>query len=149
MREEIAQARQTRTAQEEASRTAHRELVFRSLSDPVLQACWEPPTRPMTAAEWRQIAFTNLIVARWDNSFRLGRMTEDRLRGMLDGHFRGERARAHWEQAGDGWVRHAHAGNNRRARRFADIAAEQFRAAVAAGPAVAADAYFTPDVPSP
>ncbi|MCL8014497.1 DUF6082 family protein [Streptomyces sp. AS02] len=141
----IYQARQTRVAQEEAARAAHRELVLFSLGDPALFACWEPSRNPVTVEEWKRLAFTNLIFQRWANSFALGRTTEQQARGMLLEHFRGQPARGHWERARTGWIRHAEAGTNRRARHFAHIAEECYQAAVAAGPAVEVNQYFEPD----
>ncbi|MEV1006627.1 DUF6082 family protein [Streptomyces sp. NPDC049881] len=141
------QARQTRVEQEESARSAHRELVLLSLGDPVLRTCWEPPGAEVTADEWRRLAFTNLIMARWENSFRLRRTTEEQLRRLLANHFRGAPARTHWAQAGHGWRLHAEAGGNRRARRFALLADECFHAAVARGAAVAPEDYFLPDTP--
>ncbi|MFE6283011.1 DUF6082 family protein [Streptomyces sp. NPDC057877] len=140
------QARQTRVAQEEAARAAHRELVMYSLNDPSLLTCWEPPRDRITEEEYRRRAFTNLIFSRWANSFVLGRTTEDQARGLLLQHFRGQTARAHWEQARSGWIRQAEAGLNRRARRFARIAEECYQASVVAGPAVAVNEYFESEI---
>ncbi|WP_425473542.1 DUF6082 family protein [Streptomyces tailanensis] len=145
----IYQARQTRVAQEEAARVGHRDLVLFSLHDPVLLECWEPPRDGTTRDEWKRIAFTNLIITRWANSFKLGRTTEGQLRGVLGEHFRGQPARDHWEGARAGWIRHVEAGTSRRARRFACIADECYQAAVEAGPAVAASQYFEPQHPEP
>lgn len=142
------QARQTHIAREETGRTAHRELVLLSLADEELLPCWEAPAASVTAAEWKRIVFTNLIVMGWENSYRLGSMNDAQLRLMLTGHFRGQSARAHWSQARDGWRRLTDEGTERRAHEFATIAEECFQAAIAAGPAVAASAYFAP-VPEP
>ncbi|MFE2044681.1 DUF6082 family protein [Streptomyces sp. NPDC059477] len=141
----VYQARQTRVAQEEAVRAAHRELVLFSLSDPVLQACWEPARDRITSEEWKRRAFTNLIFTRWSSSYIQGRTTEEQVRGILLEHFRGQPARVHWEQARVGWIRHEQAGTNRRARQFARLAEECYQAAVAAGPAVSAHEYFEPE----
>ncbi|MET9860716.1 DUF6082 family protein [Streptomyces smyrnaeus] len=138
----VYQARQTQTAQEEASRSTHRELVVLSLTDPVLQSCWEPPKEPVTPDEWRRLAFTNMIVTWWENSFRLGHLTEEQLRLMLMEHFRGAPARAHWAQAREGWLQHADAGGSRRARRFPRLADQCYLAAVEAGAAVHPEDYF-------
>ncbi|MFE1437111.1 DUF6082 family protein [Streptomyces sp. NPDC058739] len=138
------QARQTRIAQEAARRDAHRELIILALGDPSLLACWEPPAIPMTVARRKQILFTNLIVTNWESDFRLGSLGPAALRGMLDGHFQGEIARAHWAAGGAGWRASAEHSADTKRHQFVRIADERYTRAVANSPAVPAADYFDP-----
>ncbi|MGP3974464.1 DUF6082 family protein [Streptomyces sp. 8N114] len=138
----VLQARQTQAAQEESSWAGYRELVFRSLEDPSVAVCWEPPTVPRSREEWKQIAYTNLIVTGWDKAFRLGRITSDQLAIVLRQHFRGELARRHWAAAREDWLAIAKTARSRRTRRFATIVDTEYYAALRTGPAVAPEDYF-------
>lgn len=140
----ILQARQTRAAQEEASWNSHRELIYKALENPSLLACWEPPAREMTAQEWAQMSYVNLIVTHWDKAFRLGLITSEQLPLVARRHFAGALARRHWEMGGGDWIRLAQYSNSRQARQFPLIMDAEYRAACQAGPATSPADYFGP-----
>lgn len=136
------QARQAHAAQEEASWASHRELVLLAMNDPTLIASWDPP-RASNPDEWRQIAYTNLIVTGWDKAFRLGRITSEQLPMVLDKHFRGQMARVHWEAAREDWMRIANKAKGRRVRQFASIMDARYQLALTQEPAIGPENYFT------
>ncbi|MFF6915694.1 DUF6082 family protein [Streptomyces sp. NPDC012466] len=138
------QARQTRTASEEAQRSWHRQLLLVTLEHPEFMVCWEPPTTELTMDRARQLMFTHLIVTSWDAEFRLGRVGEQGVRGLLERHFQGECARMHWAGRSNGWRRYVVAAGDARGIRFVELMDEAYEAALAAGPPVLSAAYFVP-----
>ncbi|MBL1085171.1 hypothetical protein JK359_24905 [Streptomyces actinomycinicus] len=138
------QARQTRIQNGEAHRSAHRELVLLTLSDPAYQVCWEPPNTPMTQERWKQLLVANLIVSMWSTDYKLGLMDDHLLRAVLEDYFRGEIGRAYWHNSGPSWHRYFARSGDRHERRFLALAEDAYRTAVAAGPAVPAAEYFRP-----
>ncbi|MEU1280258.1 DUF6082 family protein [Streptomyces sp. NPDC005805] len=143
------QARQNRIATEETTWSAHRELLLLSLSDTEFLPCWEPPTIPVSQEEWRRMVFTNLIIQDWEKTYVFGLMSDAQLVRTFEVHFQGQTARDHWRNSRVHYLRHAEAGTNRRTRRFAQTADRCYEAAVAAGEAVAASAYFGARPPVP
>ncbi|MER7171411.1 DUF6082 family protein [Streptomyces mesophilus] len=142
------QARQTRIAHEETQRSTHRELILQSINDPDLMPCWEPPVgRPVTRVQSRQILFVNLIVNSWRTDFRLRRTGDAAMTLILDGHFRGEIGRLHWQRNAAGWRAEAVAEGDRRSRRFVELADEAYARAVSAGPPMATADYYLPAAP--
>jgi hypothetical protein len=138
------QARQTRIQNEEAHRSAHRELVVLSLSDPAYQVCWEPPNTRTTQERWRQLLVANLIVSMWSSDYKLGFLDDRTTRAVLSDYFRGEIGRAYWHNSGPSWHRYFDEGRDARQRRFVNLAEEAYAAAVAAGPPILTRDYFDP-----
>ncbi|MEU3774853.1 DUF6082 family protein [Streptomyces sp. NPDC032472] len=138
------QAKQARLDGEQTFRAAHRELTMLTLGDSALLRCWEPPRTPMTEARWRQVIVTNLIVSMWASDHHLGRLNDSALRVVLGAHFRGEVARAHWENSGPMWRDHMAALDDPRRLRFVEIVDEQYHHAREAGPPVSDGEFFSP-----
>ena len=138
------QARQTRIQNEEAHRSAHRELVLLSLSNPAYQVCWEPPNTRMTEERWRQLLVANLIVSMWSSDYKLGVMDDRTTLAVLDDYFRGEIGRAYWLNSGPSWHGYFDGSRDARQRRFVSLAEEAYTAAVAAGPPILIRDYFDP-----
>ncbi|MFD3582940.1 DUF6082 family protein [Streptomyces sp. NPDC058683] len=138
------EARQTRTQNEESHRSAHRELVILTLSDPSFQVCWEPPNTPMTQEKWKQLLVANLIVSMWSSDYKLGLVDDRTTRATLDDYFRGEVGRNYWHNSGPSWHRYSAGSRDRRERRFVTLAEEAYRAALAAGDPVLTVDYFLP-----
>jgi hypothetical protein len=138
------QSRQTATANEEAQRASHRQLVVMALNDPELMVCWEPPSIEMTPVEAKQIGFANLIISNWSADYSLKRFNDDALRVRLEVHFRGEIARKHWQVGGLGWRRFAEALGDSRGIRFVTLIDEAYAQAVSAGPPRSSSSYYRP-----
>jgi hypothetical protein len=138
------QARETRMQNAEARRSAHRELIVLTLSDPTYQVCWEPPNMPMTQERWGQLLVANLIVSNWSTDYKLGLMDDHLASAVLKDYFRGEVGRAYWHNSGPSWHRYFTQSGDRRERRFLGLAEAAYRAAVADGPPVSSTEYFLP-----
>jgi hypothetical protein len=138
------QSRQTNMSNEEAQRSSHRELVIMAINDPDLMVCWEPPRIAVTHAEFRQIAFYNLILHNAWADYRLKRTNEGELRVRIERFYEGEIARKHWQGWGDGWRRSMEALGDPRSTRFVMLVDEAYTRAVSAGPPRPSSAYFTP-----
>ncbi|WP_369779697.1 DUF6082 family protein [Streptomyces sp. R33] len=136
------QAKQARLDGEQTFRAAHRELTMLTLSDPALLRCWEPPRIPTTEARWKQLMVTNLIVSMWASDHHLGRLNDNALRVVLRAHFRGEVARAHWENSGPMWRDHMAALEDAPRLRFVEIMDEVYQHARDAGPPVMDREFF-------
>lgn len=139
------QAHQTTISNEEERRAAHRELALMSINDPELLVCWSPSQIPLPLGLARQLHFTHLIITQFYSDYLLKRVNDDATRVQLEQHFRGERAREHWVDRSMGWREFAEATGDARQIRFVDLMDEAYAHAVAAGPAIAASAYFAPD----
>ncbi|MFJ2005543.1 DUF6082 family protein [Streptomyces chartreusis] len=138
------QARQTTVEREEAQRAGYRELILWSMNDPDLIPCWQPFDTPVTAVRWKQLAYTNLIMNAWRTDYRLRRAGSKATRTLLETHFRGELARAHWENSRATWRRYAVAEGTRRGIRFVDLVDEAYEEATTSGPAILASSYLAP-----
>lgn len=138
------QAKQARLEGEQTFRAAHRELTMLTLTDSALLRCWEPPRIPMTEARWKQLIVTNLIVSMWASDHHLGRLNDGALRVVLGAHFRGEVARAHWENSGSMWRDHMAALEEPRRLRFVEIVDEVYHHAGETGPPVMDREFFIP-----
>ncbi|MFF7984853.1 DUF6082 family protein [Streptomyces sp. NPDC007901] len=138
------QGRQTRIQNEEAHRSAHRELVLLTLSDPAYEVCWEPPNTSMTREKWKQLLVANLIVSMWSTDYKLGLMDSHLARSVLQDYFRGEVGRAYWHNSGPSWHRYFANSRDKHEREFLGLAEEAYRSAVAAGAPVPTSAYFLP-----
>nr|WSW47848.1 DUF6082 family protein [Streptomyces sp. NBC_01001] len=136
------QAKQARLDGEQTFRSAHRELTMLALSDSALLRCWEPPRIPMTEARWKQLMVTNLIVSMWASDHHLGRLNDSALRVVLSAHFRGEVARAHWENSAPMWRDHMAALEDPPRLRFVEIVDEAYQHAREAGPPVLDGEFF-------
>ncbi|MCX4588684.1 DUF6082 family protein [Streptomyces sp. NBC_01549] len=140
----VYQARQTHIQNEEAHRSAHRELVLLTLSDPAYQVCWEPPNTRMTEERWRQLLVANLIVSMWSSDYKLGLMDDRTMLAILSDYFRGEIGRAYWHNSGPSWHAYLNEGRDGRQRRFVNLAEKAYTAAVATGPPLLTRDYFEP-----
>ncbi|MCX4988484.1 MULTISPECIES: DUF6082 family protein [unclassified Streptomyces] len=137
------QARQVRIEHQEGQRSAHRELILWSLSDPELLTCWEPPRIPVSRERYKKILFVNLIMAAWITDFRLRRTGEGATLANLREHFRGEVARAHWAEGREKWRAHSEVQEgDTLGLRFVDLADQAYREAIATEPPVAEEDYF-------
>ncbi|MEU4496047.1 DUF6082 family protein [Streptomyces sp. NPDC023998] len=136
------QARQSRMEGEQTFRAAHRELTILTLGDSALMRCWEPPRIPMTEERRKQVIVTNLIMSMWSSDHRLMRINDQAMRVALDGHFRGEVARVHWENSGPSWRANVTAVGDPHGTRFVDLVDAAYTAAVASGPPVTDGQYF-------
>jgi hypothetical protein len=136
------QSRQIKIANEEAQRASHRQLLLASLEDPDLAACWEPVavTSPL---EHKQLIFVNLIVSNWYADYRLKRINDETLRVVAELHFKGEAARRHWRLSAANWRSWAETLEGRRPIRFVSLLDEAYSQAVAAGPPVPHDSYYS------
>ncbi|MEU5957965.1 DUF6082 family protein [Streptomyces sp. NPDC047525] len=141
----LYQARQSRLAAHQLTRTNQRELFVLAMQDPTLLPCFAPPGRPMSEQRFKQIGFANLILAGIYSSYALGEFSEAGLRHELVSHFRSEIARQHWEIRGDYWAEEAEHSGKRTGQSFVRIANQAYREAVSEGPSVAPSQYFTPE----
>ncbi|MFJ1605030.1 DUF6082 family protein [Streptomyces sp. NPDC088253] len=140
----VYQARQTHIQNEEAHRSAHRELVLLTLSDPAYQVCWEPPNTRMTQERWRQLLVANLIVSMWSSDYKLGLYDDRTMLAVLSDYFRGEIGRAYWHNSGPSWRAYFNESRHARQRRFVNLAEKAYTTAVAAGPPLLTRDYFEP-----
>lgn len=138
----VYQGRQSGLESEEAKRAVHRELLQMAMNDPELIPCWDPLAQPVTATQWKQLVYVNLIFNAWYADYRIGRYGEAMARVILATHFRGELARLHWGRFASDWRQLSAAEDTRRGARFIELADEVYRQAVAAGPAVPVSAYL-------
>ncbi|MEV7325292.1 DUF6082 family protein [Streptomyces sp. NPDC093970] len=138
------QARQVRIEHQELQRTAHRELILWSLSNPEFLTCWGPVNIPITQQRYKKIVYVNLIMGFWLTDFRLQRVSDKATLVNLRDHFRGEIARAHWSESKGKWRAFSEAQKGDVAGlRFVDLADQAYNEAVVAGPPVMEDDYFT------
>ncbi|MFF8426042.1 DUF6082 family protein [Streptomyces sp. NPDC016566] len=137
------QSRQTDIALEQAIRASHQNVIGMLLNDPALLAGGEPPLMEVTQQEMKQVILANLFMSNWLATYRLNRLTDDALRVLLSGHFRGEIPRRHWEGAGEQWRQLATASKARKEVRFVSIVEEEYRNAVSQGPAIPPSSYFS------
>ncbi|MFD0435566.1 DUF6082 family protein [Streptomyces chartreusis] len=142
------QARQTRVAHEEATRSHHRELIFRALDEPELRVCWGPHPHAVTSQRWRQFLYCNMIVSFWHSEYILRRSTDETVKFLTKRFFEGEIGREYWSTWGAGW-REAMQAEGVRSRKFTDLVDGSFRAAEAVGPPLPVTAFFLPDEPDP
>ncbi|MFG2453235.1 DUF6082 family protein [Streptomyces sp. NPDC048512] len=140
------QARQTRIAHEEATRSHHRELLFRALDEPDLRVCWGPYPQAVTSQQYRQFTYCNLIITFWHSEYVIGRSTEETVKTLTKRFFQGEIGRKYWSLYGAGW-RESTQGSDARSQKFVALVDSAFRAAEAVGPPVPVTAFFLPDEP--
>jgi hypothetical protein len=122
------QARQARAQQVQAVRHLHFELFRMTLERPDLYLpLWDNPELSPTK-ESSQYVFTNLIFNYWWMAYDLGVVSEQDLRRLTAGVFRGPVGRSYWKAAQESWVlayRHS-----RRGRRFLQIIGEMYASAI-------------------
>ncbi|MFB6935250.1 DUF6082 family protein [Streptomyces chartreusis] len=138
------QAKQTSIANEEAHRAWHRELVLFLVQHPELMPATDAPRVPTTELQGRQMAICNLFLASWCSDYVLHRVNSQELRVTLHLHFRSALAREHWARASATWRQTEEVDSNPRSLGFVDLVDEVYAAAVAAGPGVPPEAFYTP-----
>lgn len=129
------QIRELEANRVQAERTFHAELVFKALEEPELIECWggnPMPEKDLTAV--RKRGYVNLIITYYYAMFEIGRWSDDTLRRLVADIFTGMPARDHWALAREGW--RDHPSSDAVNHRFIEIMDEEYRRAVARGPAV-------------
>jgi hypothetical protein len=127
----VLQARETRTARQEARRTAIGDLLKMAMDDPELDECWGPVPAEEDPRTRRQMMYVNMIISEWQMSFETKALGEMRLRAIAGEMFQGRIGRAFWESARQ--IRIA-TSQTRRARRFHQIPDQEYRRAPAPPP---------------
>ncbi|MCX4615914.1 MULTISPECIES: DUF6082 family protein [Streptomyces] len=138
------QGRQLKTENEEANRSAHRELILLSLNDEQLAECWEPPHAPITRKRYRQYTYINVILRSWHSEFLLKRLSVAHLQLISDRVMQGEIFREYWAAYRVGWREEARA-TGAASMRFVDKIDDAFQRAELDGPPVSFNDYFMPD----
>ncbi|MFF0213295.1 DUF6082 family protein [Streptomyces vinaceus] len=82
------------------------------------------------------------MMSMWSSDHRLRRINDQATSVALEGHFRGEVARAHWTNSGPNWRAHAMAVGDPHLNRFVHLVDSAYAAAVADGPPVSDSQYF-------
>ncbi|MET7485521.1 DUF6082 family protein [Streptomyces sp. NPDC005538] len=140
----VLQARQLRIDNEDRSRSAHRELLLRSVEDEDLLVCWEPPLYPMTREQYRRVAFINAIYNGWRIEYFSGLISDDVLQSAALRTMRGEVGRTHWKTTRPIWAAEA-ASMGRKYRNFVSVMDLALELAEAEGPPLTPGDYFLPD----
>ncbi|MFI8236547.1 DUF6082 family protein [Streptomyces sp. NPDC085866] len=138
----IHQARQSKVAAHELARANQRELFTLTLEDPTLAACYGPESVQLTELRFKQIGFTNLILAGMYSAYVLDVYSDSDLALELDHHFFGEIARHHWELRGPHWIAEAEHSQDRAHRKFVRIVHNAYEKAVQSGPPASPSQYF-------
>lgn len=132
----LLQAKDSKTAREQAVRTFHFELVRMKLDDPkLLWAAGWPRPELRTPAEQdtdriRQHLYANMWVYYWLMQYEIGRLTEANLRALLSFElFNGEVGRRYWASTGETFA----VMRGRRTKRFFRIVEEEYRKVLASG----------------
>ncbi|WP_051301112.1 DUF6082 family protein [Actinomadura rifamycini] len=127
------QAREVRHAREQAARTAQFELMRVMLDDPVYREVVGWSARDGLAPDdFRRDLYINLLLNWWRMRWEFKDMSEAEVRYAARGDlFSGNAGRDYWRRRGEARLSFV---ANRRARRFEKIFAEEYEAAVAAGP---------------
>lgn len=95
----VLQSRESAANRESAQRSIHKDLLFRALDDPDLQACWGP-LWDGDDIQGRQHIYTNLIVSFWRSMFEIGEITDDQLHALSATMFANTPGRIYWSIAG-------------------------------------------------
>ncbi|MFJ8605667.1 DUF6082 family protein [Streptomyces sp. NPDC093675] len=141
------QARQAKVGHEETRNATHRSLISATLEDPDLRVCWGPPLTPVTATQYRQFVYTNMIISFWHSEYTLGggAASDAIIRFNATRLFQGAVGREYWASWSSGW---RETSFGRKSRRFVHILDEAFEAARALGAPVATSDYFLPEQPA-
>lgn len=138
----IHQAKQSRVAAHELARANQRELFTLTLEDPTLAACYGPEAEQLTELRFKQIGFTNLLLAAMYSAYMLDLYSDADLALELEHHFCGEVARHHWRLRGSHWTAEAENSEERGHRNFVRIVHDAYGKAVQSGPPVSPAHYF-------
>ncbi|WP_353963667.1 DUF6082 family protein [Streptomyces phaeochromogenes] len=140
----IHQARQSKVATHELIRANQRELFTLTLQDSTLAPCYGPQSEQLTELRFKQIGFTNLILAGMYSAYALDVYSDSDLAIELTYHFRGEIARQHWEFRGPHWMAEAEHSEEKAERKFTHIVNQAYQDAISTGPPVPPSQYFLP-----
>lgn len=127
------QAREARHAREQAARGTQFELMRMILDDPIYREVvgWSSQDG-LTPDEFRRDIYLNLLLNWWRMLWEFKDMPEVEVRQAARGDlFSGNAGRDYWRRQGRARMSYA---KTRRERRFEEIFAEEYEAAIAAGP---------------
>jgi Family of unknown function (DUF6082) len=128
----IFQIRAIDISRAQTVRQQHAHLIEMALMDPVYMRAWgHDPMAYGGADRSRQLFYINLILSFWEDGYRLGSISENIIRGDLAIMFCGEAGREFWAIARYARLQTSH---DRRNKRFAQIAEEEFQKATSIGP---------------
>ncbi|GGK78464.1 hypothetical protein Sme01_22860 [Sphaerisporangium melleum] len=133
----VLQARETKLAREQASRTTHNELMTMALENDVYRECWGVFSAETDERTIRQQMYTNLIVSYWQTRFELGTFSETHLRHGASAIFSARPGRIFWRDARKARIR---TSQTRKARRFHAILDEEYNKSVTATPVLGSPA---------
>ena len=122
--------RQTRIAQLQAARTTQLELFKLAYEYPDLQEGWGRSV-DLPYEEWRKRTYLNLIFMYLRMNYAMREMDDDGLRRTLANRFRTQPGRDHWQSSRDAFSTES---TDRRDRRFARIADDEYAKALATPP---------------
>jgi hypothetical protein len=128
------QARELDLTREQISRNYHFDLIRFSLENPAFISSWGyVPAEGASLDDVRRMGYTNMIVSFWSTSYITRSLGESELRLNFAHMFKGEVGRNYWERSRDEWREPA---EDRRRKKFFNIADAEYRKAIAAGPAL-------------
>lgn len=119
----VLQRRESKAAREQALRGLHTDLLRMSLDDPEFMECWGIIGKSVDRSWHRQHIYLNLIVSHWQMMWEIGALTEEHVRILARGIFRGPLGFRYWKEARD--VRLV-AEKGRAARDFHAIVDDEF-----------------------
>ncbi|WP_377472942.1 DUF6082 family protein [Plantactinospora endophytica] len=126
----LMQRRQARLEHIRATRQAHEAIMRLPYENPGYGQCWGPGVAEIHQDE-RLYYYVSSILSYWYDAWSSGDLSTERLRGFAARMFQSEVPRQYWERFGS-----ARQDRYGRRARFFRLLDEQYREAVAAGPAL-------------
>ncbi|WP_238015270.1 DUF6082 family protein [Dactylosporangium sp. AC04546] len=129
------QGRQLRLARIQATRDKHERLLMLAIQDPdAYGVMFGPEFATMPATQLRRSFFCVMALNYFKLAYEAGTLSEQNLRTeALPAYFASADSRRQWESSADDWLAER---SPKAARRFAEIADDEYRKAIAAGPPV-------------
>ncbi len=140
----VFQARALQADSTDRYRGALRELLLRTVEDPSLLICWDPPMAPMTQEQYRLQYFNNAIILSWRAEYLNGMLPDAIVRDQLYRMMRGQVGQRNYCATRGVWLSEVDHLNGK-SKRFVQLMEAAYQAAVAAGPVLTPENYFLPD----
>jgi hypothetical protein len=128
------QAREAKANRDQALRSLHLDLMKMAMEDETYARAWGPFFDNGDHQAQRQHMYVNLIIEHWRMMCEFGSMTEEHLRSVAHVVFQGEPGRRFWANGRELRMRSSGSAFE---RRFHQVLDEEYRKALAEGPAVA------------
>jgi Family of unknown function (DUF6082) len=144
----LYQARDVKTAREQASRAVHHELLKMEMEDPfymgILAAPWGLGAGLADYDSLRRNNFIHLWVSFWEGLYMLGDMSDSDVQSSVSTElFTSADGRRYWSSTRDAKLSYAKG----RRRRFVKIVDQEYQKAVAGGPPVVVPPVISSDKP--